>query len=268
MVRGVAILLIGAVAGAQTGAPGPAFEVASVKPKVAPRGLYYFPLSNPSKFIISGTRVTTQGALFHLVAGAYGVQFYQVATGPDWSEKWASTESYDIEARAPGETPPTRDQVRAMLQTLLADRFQLKMHRESREMPVYNLVVGSGGPKIKPSTSTDPPKMGGEGSSGSQIRMRYSNFPIPEFIAEIMSQFDRPLLDKTGLTGGFDFTLEYRPQPPGMTATAAAALGVPDPEPGLPVVASIQGQLGLRVVPARGPVEILVIDHAEKPSAN
>jgi len=97
--------------------------------------------------------------------------------------------------------------------------------------------------------------------------MRYTSFSIPEFIAEIMSQFDRPLLDKTGLTGGFDFTLEYRPQPPGMTAAAAAAMGVPDPEP-LPIVASIQGQLGLRVVPARGPVEILVIDHAEKPSAN
>ena len=155
-----------------------------------------------------------------------------------------------------------------MLQTLLADRFQLRMHRESREMPVYNLLVGSGGPKIRPSNSTDPRKMEGEGSFGSQVRIRYTNFSIADFIAEIMSQFDRPLLDKTGLTGGFDFTLEYRAQPPGMTSTTAEALGVPDPEPGLPIAASIRGQLGLRVVAARGPVEILVIDHAEKPSDN
>jgi uncharacterized protein (TIGR03435 family) len=80
--------------------------------------------------------------------------------------------------------------------------------------------------------------------------------------------FDRPLLDKTGLTGGFDFSLDYTAQPPGMTASAAAAMGLPDLEPGLPIVASIREQLGLRVVAARERAEILVIVHAERPSAN
>jgi uncharacterized protein (TIGR03435 family) len=249
-------------------APIQQFEVASVKPKVIPRGLYYFPSPRRSDIIISGTRISTSGALFHLVAAAYGLQFYQVASGPDWSERWTSTEAFDIEARAPGDAVPTHDQVRAMLQALLADRFQLKIHREPKEMRVYNLVAGSGGPKIKPNTVSDPPKMESERLSGLQLRIRYTNFSIAEFIANIMSFFDRPLLDKTGLTGGFDFTLEFIAQPAGMTATDAVALGVPDPDPGLPIVASIQGQLGLRVVPARGPVAILVIDPAEKPSAN
>jgi uncharacterized protein (TIGR03435 family) len=135
-------------------------------------------------------------------------------------------------------------------------------------MPVYNLVVGSGGPKITPSTSADPPKMEGEGATGSHLRIRYTNFSIAEFIGNVMLYFDRPLLDKTGLTGGFDFTLEFTAQPAGMTAAAAAAMDVTELEPGLPIVASIRGQLGLRVVPARGPVEVVVIDHAEKPSAN
>lgn len=268
MVRGIAFILMGVVAAAQTGAPGPAFEVASVKPHMVPRGLYYIPRPVPSRIIISGTRITTGGALFHLVAAAYGLQFYQVASAADWSEKWASAEAYDIEARAPGDTAPTREQLRAMLQTLLADRFQLKIHREPREMPVYNLLAGSSTPKLEPNTSNDPPKREGEGASGAQMRIRYTNFPIAEFIADIMPYFDRPLLDKTGLTGGFDFTLEFNPQPPGMTAATAAELGVAEPDPGLPIAASIRGQLGLRVVSARGPVEMLVIDHAERPSPN
>lgn len=267
MFRGIALVLLSAVATAQTAA-APAFEVASVKAKVIPRGHYYFAVPAPSRFVVSGTRVKIQGPLFHLMAAAYGVQFFQIAAADNWPEKWASKDTYEIDARAPGETAPTRGEVRAMLQGLLADRFQLQMHRESREMPVYNLLVGSGAPKIKPSSSTDVPRMEGEGSFGAQVRVRYTNFSIADFVIDMMSQFDRPLLDKTGLTGGFDFTLEYRSQPPGMTAAMAADAGLADPEPGMPVVASIKGQMGLRVVSARGMVEVLVIDHAERPSEN
>jgi len=116
-------------------------------------------------------------------------------------------------ARAPGETrqPAIRS---ACCKTLLADRFQLKMHRESREMQVYNLVVGSSGPKIKPVLCRPA-----EDGRRRLIRVADSQCgtpisPSPNSITDIMSQFDRPLLDKTGLTGAFDFTLEYRPQPP------------------------------------------------------
>jgi len=156
-----------------------------------------------------------------------------------------------------------------MMQTLLAERFQLKVGRRNQVMPVYNLVVAPGGPKLEPSNFTDdPPRTRDEGSAGSHIRTRCLNLSLPDLVELVRRQFDRPLLDKTGLTGGFDFSLDYIAQIPGMTADVAAAMGVPDPEPGIPIVASIREQLGLRVVPAREPFEILVVDHAERPSAN
>jgi uncharacterized protein (TIGR03435 family) len=271
MVRGVAILLIEAVAAAQTSTPTPAFEVASVQLFVPQgRGMFFVARRDgpASQLQISGTRVTTRGNLMSLVAGAWGLERFQVSQSPDWTDKWATSEVYDIEARAPGDAIPTLAQVRQMMQTLLVERFHLKVSRPATVMPVYNLVVAPGGAKIKPSASTDPPTTRDEGSAGAQIRTRFLNYSMADFVNRMMWQFDRPLLDKTGLTGGFDFSLDYTAQPPGMTAAAAAAMGLPDLEPGLPIIASIREQLGLRVVPARASVEILVIDHAERPAAN
>jgi uncharacterized protein (TIGR03435 family) len=271
MVRSVAILLMEAVAAAQTGAPAPAFEVASVKlfAPQAPGRFFVARTDVPaSQFQISGTRVITRGNLMSLVAGAYRLERFQVSQSPDWTDKWATSEVYEIEARTPGDAIPTVEQVRQMMQTLLAERFQLKASRQTTVMPVYNLVAAPGGAKVKPSAFTDPPMTRDEGSVGSQIRTRFLNYSMADFVNRIMSQLDRPLLDKTGLIGGFDFSLAYTAQPPGMTAAAAAALGVPDPEPGMPIVSSVRQQLGLRIVPAREQVEILVIVHAEKPSAN
>jgi uncharacterized protein (TIGR03435 family) len=271
MVRGIAILPMVAVAAAQTGRPPAAFEVASVKLFAPQRpGLFFVARSDgpPSQFQISGTRVSTRGNLMSLVAGAYELERYQVSQGPDWTDKWATSEIYDIEARTPGDAVPTLAQVRQMMQTLLAERFHLEFSRQTTVTPVYNLVVAPGGAKIKPSAFTDAPMTRDEGSAGAQIRTRFLNYSMADFVRQMRWQFDRPLLDKTGLTGGFDFSLDYTAQPPGMTASAAAAMGLPDLEPGLPVIASIRGQLGLRVVAAREPVELLVIVHSERPSAN
>jgi uncharacterized protein (TIGR03435 family) len=91
---------------------------------------------------------------------------------------------------------------------------------------------------------------------------------MADLVELVRRQFDRPLLDKTGLTGGFDFSLDCIAQLPAMTADVAAAMGVADLEPGVPIVASLREQLGLRVVPTREQVEIVVIGHAERPSAN
>ena len=272
MVRSVAILLIEAVAAAQTGAPAPAFEVASVKrytPRVSP-GIRAIARSDParSQFQVSGTRVSTSGNLMRLVAASYGLEPFQVSQSQEWADKWATSEVYEIDARAPSDAIPTLVQVREMMQTLLAERFQLKVSRRNQVMPVYNLVVAPGGAKIKPSVFTDPPLTRDEGSAGVQIRLRCLNLSMADLVELVRRQFDRPLLDKTGLAGGFDFSLEYIAQPPGMTAAAAAALGVPDPEPGIPIVASIREQLGLRVVAAKAPLEALVITHAERPTAN
>ncbi len=272
MVRSVAILLMAALAPAQTGVPAPAFEVASVKlysPQVGP-GVRALARNDPgrSQFQISGTRVSTGGNLMRLVAAAYGLEPFQVNQSHEWAEQWATSEIYQIDARAPGETAPTPAQVREMMQTLLAERFQLKISRTKQVMPVYNLVVAAGGAKIKPSAFTEPPLIRSEGSAGAHIRLRCLNLSMGDLVELVRRQFDRPLLDKTGLTGGYDFSLDYIVQLPVMTAEAAAAMGVQDVEPGPPIAASLREQLGLRVAPAKEEVEIRVIDHAERPSAN
>jgi uncharacterized protein (TIGR03435 family) len=261
-----------AVAAAQAGVPAPAFEVASVKrytPQVSP-GIRAVARRDPprSQFQVSGTRVSTSGNLMTLVAASYGLETFQVSQSQEWADKWATSEVYQIDARAPGDAIPTLAQVREMMRTLLAERFQLKVSRGNQTMPVYNLMVAPGGAKIKPSAFTDPPLTRNEGSAGAHVRLRCLNLTIADLVELVRRQFDHPLLDKTGLTGGFDFSLDYIAQVPGMTADMAAAMGVTDLEPGLPIVASLREQLGLRAVPAREQVEILVMDHAERPSVN
>jgi uncharacterized protein (TIGR03435 family) len=274
MLRAVAILWITTIAAAQTDVPAPAFEVASVKrytPQVGP-GIRAVARSDParSQFQVSGTRVSTRGNLMRLVAASYGLEPFQVSQSQEWADKWATSEVYEIDARAPGDAIPTLVQVRKNMQTLLAERFQLKVSRGNQVMPVYNLVVGPGGPKLQPSAFADnAPLTRDEGLTGVHLRLRCLNLSMADLVELVRRQFDRPLLDKTGLTGGFDFSLDYVAQPPpGTTADVTAAMGLTDLEPGLPIVASLREQIGLRVVPAREQVEILVINHAERPSAN
>jgi uncharacterized protein (TIGR03435 family) len=272
MAQPVTILLLATVAAAQTGAPAPAFEVASVKrftPQVRP-GVFVVARRDPppSAFQVSGTRVSTKGNLMRLVGLSYGLEPFQVTQGHEWAEDWATSEVYDIDARAPGDAIPTSAQVRGMMQTLMAERFQVKVSRRSQVMPVYNLVVAPGGAKITPSALTDPPLTRDDGSAGLHIRLRCLNLAMADLVELVRRQFDRPLLDKTGLTGGFDFSLDYVAQAPNVPADAAAAMGLQDAEPGSAIAASLREQLGLRVVPAREQAEILVIEHAERPSSN
>ena len=151
MAQSVALLLLAAVAAAQTGAPAPAFEVASVKrftPQVRP-GIRAVARRDPppSGLQISGTRVSTRGNLMRLVGLSYGLEPFQVSQSHEWADEWATSEVYEIDARAPGDAIPTSMQVREMMQTLLAERFQLKVSRRNQAMPVYNLVVAPGGPR-------------------------------------------------------------------------------------------------------------------------
>lgn len=275
MVRSAAVLLMAAVAGAQTGVPAAAFEVASVKLYVLrqrPGGIREAVMRDPGPihFQISGTRVYVRGNLLALVRLSYDLDASHVRLSPELADSWAVSEIYEIEARAPGDATPELAQVREMTQTLLAERFQLKVSRSNQVMPVYNLMVAPGGPKLKPAAfADDAPQTKNEGSTRAHARLRYLNFSMADLVEAVRRQFDRPLLDKTGLSGGFDFTLDYEEQPPpGMPADVVAAMGLPDREPGMPVVASLREQLGLRVVPAREQVEILVIEHAERPGAN
>ncbi len=247
-----------------------AFEVASVKPHVFARGQFAFgTASRESDIRISGNRVTMQGLLAGLVQTAYKLRTFQVSGAPVWRDETGRIQLYDIEARAPGAGMPAMDDVRQMLQTLLAERFQLKFHRETKELPVYDLVVGNNPPKLKPSA---PGVESRTALSANRLRMDYTNVSISELVLRIGPQFDRPLFDKTGLQGGYDFVLEYMPSLPStvnMSPDEAAALAKiypADEAPPLPV--ALQQQLGLKVAPAKEQVEILVIDHVERPSAN
>jgi len=230
---------------AQNAAPPPAFEVASVKTA---------PPNEPLDFLVQpGGRLTiTNLTLNVILRQAFGVMAYQITGGP----KWLDTDRFDIEAKAQGNPP--REQVIAMLQTLLADRFQLKVHRETREGDVYALVVAKGGPKLKESTAQDshmylyrntPPEL--PGVSYTTVGQKASMAMLAGRLAEME---ERPVLDRTELKGEYDFKLDYAIDN--------------NPETGPSIFSALQEQLGLKLEAAKGPVEILVVDKAEKPSAN
>jgi uncharacterized protein (TIGR03435 family) len=169
--------------------------------------------------------------------------------GPDW----LTTERFDIQAKFPADTPP--QQVRQMTQTLLAERFKLTLHRESRQLPIYALVVGKNGPKIH--TVED-----GQGrTTGALGRLEATKIPMQK-LADLLARLTgQQVLDATGLKGVFDFTLEWSPDetqkmPP---PDDGAAVGS-----GPSIFSALQEQLGLKLEGRKGTVEILVLDHIEK----
>ncbi|HXR16013.1 MAG TPA: TIGR03435 family protein [Terriglobales bacterium] len=260
---------------AQTQVPGsqakglPAFEVASIKPHAFARNEFAFgTASRESQIRISGTRVTMQGLLVGLVLTAYQLRAFQVVGAPEWRSETGRSQVYDIEAMTPGDRVPTMEEVRQMLQTLLADRFQLKFHRETKELPAYDLVVGNNRAKLKPSA----PDVERKTVHVDRLRTNYTNVSISELVLEIGPQFDRPLFDKTGLQGGYNFSLEYMPSLPNtvnLSPEQLAALAELYPADEVqPLPLALRQQLGLKVVPTREQVEILVIDHVERPSPN
>jgi len=246
-----------------------AFDVASVKPLVfAPNQFAFGTASRESRIQISGNRVTVQGLLAGLVMAAYELRTFELAGTPAWRNATGRHEIYVIEAKAPGDMAPTMDEARQMLQTLLAERFQLKFHRETKDLPAYSLTLPNNRSKLKPSAPNAESKRVPVG----RLRAIYSNVSVSELVLQVGSQFDRPLFDKTGLTGGYDFTLEYMPSLAGTVglsseqAEAFDRLYPPGEAPLLPV--ALQQQLGLKVVASKERVDMLVIDHVERPSAN
>jgi uncharacterized protein (TIGR03435 family) len=255
-----------------------AFEVASIKP------------SNPSTnggFIRpAGDRLTATNVPFKLlVLYAYragdGSSFLndQLVGGPEWLDK----ERFDVEAKAPVQ-PRTVDEFRPMLQLLLAERFKLKVHRETRDMPIYNMVVEKGGLKnLKLSDDQsgavgppDPPKpprgtpwMDGEStSSGTMLVLSGSGVALSRLAMTLQGLVQRPVIDKTNQNGFFDFRIRFSNQAipafPDRVATDGL-LAAPSEHPLIPI---LQDELGLKLQPGKGLVEVLVIDHAEKPDAN
>jgi uncharacterized protein (TIGR03435 family) len=229
---------------AQTQPPkAPAFEVASVKrgadggpPGDIPRNMD----DSPGHFAMRNV------PLRFAIEWAYDLKDFQVA-GPEWIKV---DERYDIIANAPGRA--TNDEMRVMLQTLLAERFQMKSHFEKREMSVYALLPGKGEPKLKKADPSAPQSLGG-GGSGAQ----FHNFPLSRLTFLLTRRMDRPVLDLTGMSGSFDYTVDISGLGRGMGSSGY------DGE-GRSVFQAIQDDMGLKLEPRKWPVDVLVIDSVSK----
>lgn len=224
-------------------------------------------------------------ALNLLIQLAYNVQDFQISGGPSWMK----SDRFDITAKA--ESSATFDQMRPMIQSLLAERFKLTIHREKKETSVYELTAAKGGIKIvaakegscitfDPAKNSGPPPPPKPGETLPRIcggvRMSVGlidgfGISTTELAADLSNMLGRTVVDKTGFTGAFDVHLEFTPDAaPANGAFAQAGPGAPPPaNSSVPsIFTALQEQLGLRLESAKGPVEVLVIDHLERPSEN
>jgi uncharacterized protein (TIGR03435 family) len=242
----------------------PAFEVASIKPADPNLRSHFLGTQN-------GSFTATDATLKQLVGFAYDLRDHQIFGVP----KWLDSDRYSIEGKPDNATrippgPAGPPLARAMLQQLLAERFKLAVHRETKQEQVYELVIAKGGPKLQDADTTRAgPKGIGSTGPGRLQGMAASMGVLAQVLAQVLS---RSVIDKTGLTGRYDFMLEYTPEL-GQFQTGPPSLpdgpGPPPPDPNGPsLFTALQEQLGLRLESTKGPVEILVIDHAEKPDAN
>lgn len=252
------LLSASTLAAQSTPQPRPSFEVATIKPVQSnPKSARYIVMQGPHRF------VEKDYTLKLLIAAAYNLNPKAVAGGPTWIE----TDHFDILALTPGEAQPSHDQQMAMLRTLLADRFKLAFHREPKVFSIYVLEIAKDGAKLKPSTAapTDQPAVIST-VYPQRILLPARNVSMSDFVSVMQRAIlDRPVVDKTGLTGRYDFNLEWAPdesQFGGDVGSAPSDANIP------PFFTAIQQQLGLRLEATRGPIETIVIDHAEHPSAN
>jgi len=229
------LLLLGLLSSAIVGAQAPSsFDAASIKPNnsgARAGGVR----STPGRMVASNATARM------LLQEAYNVKAYQLSGGPGWSE----SDRYDVEAKA--NAGDTEDEMRSMLQRLLAERFKLTVHRETKEMQVYIIAVAKSGFKLHelkpgdPAPAPAPPK---EGAVGTIVRTG----PISDLAAILTGPMGVPVLDRSGLQGKYFFDVAWGPDQDMVTA--------------------VQEKLGLRLESQKAPIDLVVIDHIEKPDAN
>ena len=271
-------ILIGAAVRAQnTAEPHLAFEVASVKPS------HSGATRAPSMILPGGRFKATNNTLRALILNAYGISAtpYLLSGGPGWID----SERYDVDARADSATIPGSlqgnqlwDKTRLMLRTLLADRFHLVIRRETKEMPVYQLVLARNGPILKTSDQDCAASTTAcHGFSGNPTRLSGIAVDMSDLALLLSSYSDRPVLDKTGIQGRFDIRLQWNPflARPSSSDDAPRAPGAvsregPSSDPdSLPTLfTALEQQLGLKLESRKAPVETYVVERVEKPSAN
>lgn len=239
------------------------FEVASVKPS-APEttGMFIRPLPG-------GGLQVTGASLKNLISLAYDVRTFQIIG----ESQWVDAERFDIDARTatsdaktPSDPASDRRKILEGLKSLLADRFQVAVHSETKEQAVYALVVNKGGPKLQESTEsrglirkTGRGTIKGQAVASGMLALNLSN------------ELGRRVIDRTGLAGKYDFELKWgssQESAAQVRSTQTADLALPADADGPSIFTALQEQLGLRLESGKGPVEVLVIDRAERPSKN
>ncbi len=225
----------------------PVFDVVTIKlsdPNSHRQGIGYH-----------GHQVDATGqTLKSLIMFAYGVHGNQIVDEPSWM----TADKYDIAGVADSPGEPNLTQMQAMYQNLLADRFHLKLRRTQKDLPYYALTVAKGGPKIAKAKDGDDASPDQTGEGHGYMEMRFTANRMSEFALGMNYFADRPIVDETGLSGRYDFTLKWMPE---ITA---------DPEtsqvPGL--FTAMQDQLGLKLEPKKGLVDVLAVEKVERPTAN
>ena len=232
------------------------FEVATIKP------------TEPDW--TGGRYMTMKGAQFAaknyeprvLLGAAYNLPPSAISGGPAWLD----SEHFDVLAKTPGERKPAPDEQMSMLRQLFLDRFQLAFHREPKEFSIYAITVAKGGSKLREPTPTpDGPQPLIFTLAPGSARLPARNATVAE-LAAVMQRtlFNRPVVDRTGLSGRYDFDLEWTPDETQFGGVIHATPESTKPD----LFAAIQQQLGLRLESTRGPIEAMVIDKIERPSAN
>ena len=244
----VAILILGGacVLGA---AAQVAFAAATIKPS-----------AGAVQFEHDGKTETSPGSLRMrdvtvntCIKWAYGVQDNQIS-GPSWLQ----SEHFDIVAKS--DEPANNDQIKLMLQTLLADRFKLTFHRQSKELKAFVLTVAKGGAKLSPAAAPDGKPFRQNTANGTIAK----SITIQEFADFISGPLQMPVVDQTGLPGRYDFAIDFTPYLPdpthNMDGTKPDTTGI--------LMAALDGELGLKMESRKAQVEVMVVDHIEKPSEN
>jgi uncharacterized protein (TIGR03435 family) len=235
----------------------PSFEVATIKPTK--------PDEQRKLFVVRGNHfMTVNTSLTDLITMAFGVQQKQIAGQPEWLDK----DKWDIEAQPDVPGAPNRQQINTMVKKLLADRFQLKFHEDKKELGAYVLTVAKSGNKMT-AGSTDPNQLPGLFFTGLG-RLTVQNATMEDFSGLMQSAvLDKPVVDQTGLAGKWNFLLKWTPdesQFGGMGIKVPPPTDNPDAPP--PLFTAIQEQIGLKLDAGKAQVKVLVIDKAEKPTAN
>jgi uncharacterized protein (TIGR03435 family) len=230
--------------------PLQAFEVASIRPNKSRERMYYG--------LRNGTLTVRNMTVMGLIQVAYGKRNFQITGGP----AWITSECFDIDAKAVRPLKATHDMEKA----LLADRFHLDFHRETKDTSVYSLVVARSGLKMKLSADQSDPQKGGPKETGP-ARIAGEGVPLYVIVNLLSNMLGRAVIDNTGLAGKYDIDLQPVSDSPQLTGDPAE-LPTPADAANLALIEAVETQLGLKIESIRAPQEVLVIHRIERPSAN